>query len=227
MRMRRSAPILISVEAAAARPARENSKDVAARQEREKFRIFNSKDQVSAFRSRWPKAPPCASERSSDFFSLLVHARPDQSVQLWEIAIQVLVSFGENAVLLAPAHAAARVLPVSGVEHVYHIHAFHHHAERCEAVPILAGHVGFRDVDLRGARIRTRHGEGKAAARVGFAHRVVGQCGGAPDGGDGGIPGDAELREGRGAAPARAPARIDYWDCATPRDWRRRRTAAG
>src|SRR5450756_820378 len=53
MRMRRSAPILISVEAAAARLAKESSKEVAARQEREKLRIVDSKDQVSAFRVTW------------------------------------------------------------------------------------------------------------------------------------------------------------------------------
>src|ERR1035437_4446575 len=48
-RMRRSAPILISVEAAAARPATPSSNNVAAEQEREKFRIFDSKNQISAF----------------------------------------------------------------------------------------------------------------------------------------------------------------------------------
>src|SRR5260370_5881068 len=49
-RMRRSAPILISGEAAAARPARPSSNDVAARQVRVTFRIINSKDQITAFR---------------------------------------------------------------------------------------------------------------------------------------------------------------------------------
>src|ERR1017187_5956740 len=51
-RMRRSAPILISVEAAAVRPATPSSNSVAAEQEREKFRIFDSKNQISAFRAR-------------------------------------------------------------------------------------------------------------------------------------------------------------------------------
>src|ERR1017187_9623896 len=51
-RMRRSAPILISVEAAAVRPAKPSSDNVAAEQEREKFRIFDSKNQISAFRAR-------------------------------------------------------------------------------------------------------------------------------------------------------------------------------
>src|ERR1035438_1962923 len=51
-RMRRSAPILISVAAAAAVAARPSSNSVAARQEREKFRIIDSKDQISAFRAR-------------------------------------------------------------------------------------------------------------------------------------------------------------------------------
>src|ERR1035441_1439213 len=50
IRMRRSAPILISVEAAAAaRPPRDSSNNVAANEERERFRIFDSKNQVSAF----------------------------------------------------------------------------------------------------------------------------------------------------------------------------------
>src|ERR1035441_739730 len=49
MRMRRSAPILISAEAAPAAPARDSSNNVAAIEEREKFRIFDSKYQVSAF----------------------------------------------------------------------------------------------------------------------------------------------------------------------------------
>src|SRR5665811_221688 len=217
MRMRRSAPILISVEAAAARPARESSKDVAARQEREKFRIVDSKDQVSAFRAaRWDRRSSFVVCQSAVLWRgmtghkrrwhvplrerSLFHPCAYQLIQHWEIAIEVLVAFGENAVLLAPAHAAAGVLPVSGVELVDHIHAFHHHAERCEAILVLAGHIGFRDVDLGGTCIRASHGEGKAAARVGFAHRVVRQCGGAPDGGDGGIPGDAELREARGHA---------------------------
>src|ERR1019366_2321283 len=48
-RMPRSAQILISVEAAAARPATPSSNNVAAEQEREKFRIFDSKNQISAF----------------------------------------------------------------------------------------------------------------------------------------------------------------------------------
>src|ERR1039458_9031092 len=81
-RMRRSAPILISVEAAAARPATPSSNNVAAEQEREKFRIFDSKNQISAFsRSRG-------------------HAVPNQSVQLWEIAIRVPLAFSEHGVLL-------------------------------------------------------------------------------------------------------------------------------
>src|ERR1019366_2135495 len=47
--MRRSAPILISVAAAQAAPARDSSHNVAAIEEREMFRIFDSKNQVSAF----------------------------------------------------------------------------------------------------------------------------------------------------------------------------------
>src|ERR1017187_6447604 len=81
-RMRRSAPILISVEAAAARPATPSSNNVAAEQEREKFRIIDSKNQISAF-SR-PRG----------------HAGPNQSVQLWEIAIRVPLAFSEHGVLL-------------------------------------------------------------------------------------------------------------------------------
>src|SRR6478672_2035562 len=109
------------------------------------------------------------------------HARADQVIQAWELAVEVGITLGEHEVLPAGSHAAAGAFAVAGVQAVHHIHSLHHVAERREALGVLTEVVATVDHDLGGAGVGARHGEDDRSAHVARPHGIVPDRAAGPD----------------------------------------------
>src|SRR5229473_2476573 len=128
--------------------------------------------------------------------SLLNRRLPDE-IQAWEIFFQIGVALRLDQVW--PRAVAARIaFAITAIELFDYVHAAYDFSEWRESGAVKAGVVHQVDEHLRGARLRTRHGEADAALGVALFHRIVHEGRHAPQRLHLGIAGDSELHHESG-----------------------------